>query len=187
METRNALATVRLRTQQSGATNSFHIKLTVWSRSFDHPNPSHRNALVTGVYLTQLAGTPGYFSNTQIKDRYGVDHTRLWAGADSGFKGYTEYDPGAGPPWGANTGIYDERCLTDPSCDLMRLQTYRTDPHKLLAFNYLIGPVTFDFDVELSAPPKAVKLVLGHIGGNGGNPAQRYALLPDEEFIVQLA
>jgi hypothetical protein len=145
--------------------------------------------LVKEVYLTQLTGSSHTVSNVVVTDRYGVDETGLWrrmgGGPEEGFEGYTEYDPGGGALWSARTGVYDERCLADPACDKMRLQTYLSSPHQITVFNYLIGPVTFSFDITLSAPPKAVRLVMGHVGGNGGNPAQRSAALPDEEFVIQ--
>ena len=55
----------------------------------------------------------------------------------------------------------------------------------MLIHNYLFGPVTFTFDINLSAAPTAVKLKMGLVGGNGGNPAQLYATLPSEEFVIQ--
>jgi len=166
----------------------------VWSRSYDHPDPGHRNAMIKEVHLTQLTGGTHSVSNLLITDRYGIDETELWkrggGGPEEGFKQYTEWVPPVGCPqgvpiaWGSYTGIYDERCLADPACDAMRLQTHRLPAHQIVVFNYLIGPVTFSFDFTPS-PPKAVRLVMGHIGGNGGIPARRYAILPDEEFIIQ--
>ncbi|MGH7516454.1 MAG: hypothetical protein ACREOC_03145 [Gemmatimonadales bacterium] len=67
----------------------------------------------------------------------------------------------------------------------MRLQTVRGTPEQLTAYNYLLGPLTFAFDIVLTAPPAALRLKLGHIGGNGGNPAQRSGTMPDEEFVIQ--
>jgi hypothetical protein len=137
-------------------------------------------------------------SNLRITDRYGIDETLLWSivlgGTEIGFEGYTELDTGGscGPGfpnalWGAFSGVYDERCLADPLCDARRLQTYRPNalPKQLLAFNYLLGPVTFAFDIALTAAPTAVRLSVGHVGGNGGNPSQRSATLPDETFVIQ--
>lgn len=168
----------------------------VWSHSYDHPDPLRRNALIKEVYLTHLAGQSHALSNVVIRDRYGVDESGLWTrragGQEVGFDGYIEWDaagqcgPGLNVVWGLFTGIYDERCLADFACDAMRLQTYSPGANKLSAFNYLLGPVTFDFDIALSAPPNAVKLVMGHNGGNGGVPAQRWALLPDEHFVIEV-
>lgn len=197
MPTRNALATARLRYEQRRPGEPYHVRLQVWSHSYDHPDASRRNALVIAAYITDLpAGTSATATNHRITDRYGVDHTMLWAGSGGGtqygFEGYTEGSShGRCPPdlpgvfWTAHSGIYDERCLADPACDAMRLQTYRHSQYQLANFNYLLGPVTFAFDIELSAPPTAVRLRLGHIGGNGGNPAQRQATLPNEEFVIR--
>jgi len=194
MPTRNALASVSLSSEQITPGGPFHVTLMVWSRSYDHPDPGHRNAMIKEVYLTQLTGSTHTLSNLRITDRYGIDETELWkrggGGPEEGFKQYTEWVPAAGCPqgvpiaWGSYTGIYDERCLADPACDAMRLQTHRLPAHQIVVFNYLIGPVTFSFDITPS-PPKAVRLVMGHIGGNGGIPARRYSILPDEEFIIQ--
>jgi hypothetical protein len=118
----------------------------------------------------------------------------LIGGTEIGFEGYTELDTvtpcGPGFPsvlWGAFSGVYDERCLADPLCDARRLQNYRASasPKQLGAFNYLLGPVTFAFDIALTAAPTAVRVRVGHVGGNGGNPSQRSATLPDETFVIQ--
>ena len=197
MPTRNALATIRLRYDQPAPKAPFRIAIQVWSHSYDHPNAARRNALVTGVYLVELeGGSSSGGTNPKITDRYGVDHTLLWAGtgggASWGYEGYTEGSShGRCPPdlpgvfWTANSGVYDERCLADPACDAMRLQTYRHSQYQLGNYNYLLGPVTFAFDLALSAPPRAVRIRFGHVGGNGGNPAQRTATLPDEEFVIR--
>jgi hypothetical protein len=153
---------------------------------------------VNGVYLTQLPAPPGpQGGGVHITDKYGVDETLLWrpmsSGTEMGFEGFTDLDTGT--PCAASypnvlftsyTGVYDDRCREDPACDARRLQTYMSNPTgvQLSAFNYLTGPVTFAFNADLSAPPTAVRLRMGHIGGNGGNPAQRWALLPDETFII---
>jgi hypothetical protein len=156
--------------------------------------------LVKGVYLTQLPSGPLSIANFRITDRYGVDSRQLFRSVsrpgELGWDGYMELDTGRpcapGYPnvlWGAYTGIYDDRCLADPACDSRRLQTYVGPPAggvQLVAYNYLIGPVTFSLDLTASAAPTAVRLDIGHIGGNGGNPAQRSATLPDETFVIQL-
>jgi hypothetical protein len=195
------LASVRLSSELRKG-GLYHVTIQVWSHSYDHPDPGHKNAIVDAVYLTQLAPSSNYqVTNVKITDRYGIDETLLWwpvNGPDVGFVGYVELDtrtpcqPGFPQVlWGAFTGVYDERCLADPACDARRLQTYVTtfpvSPGRigLTAHNYLIGPVTFAFDITLSAAPTAVKLRMGHVGGNGGNPAQRNATLPSEEFVVQ--
>jgi hypothetical protein len=197
MPTRNALASARLQYSQPAPGAPYHINLQVWSHSYDHPNAVHRSALVNAVYLTQLPLGPAYaVSNIVIKDRYGIDQTALWRRSngiqEEGFEGYTELDThGACGPgltnvlWSANSGIYDERCAADPSCDAKRLQTYLSLPEQLTAYNYLLGPVTFSFDIVLSAPPSAVRLQVGHIGGNGGHPAQRAATIPQEQLVIQ--
>ena len=199
MPVRNALATARLRYVQRAAGAPFHVTIQVWSHSYDHPDPARRSALVTGVYLVDLIGpNTGYpVSNVSITDRYGVDQTLLWtrtSGANQeGFEGYAEYDTGGvcghGLPsvfWGSYSGIYDERCLNDPAVDASRLQTYRTGNPQIGVYNYMLGPLTFSFDIALlSAPPTSVRLQLGHIGGNGGNPTQRSATLPNEEWTIR--
>ncbi len=197
MPTRNAFASARLRYAQAAGAGPYHVTLQIWSHSFDHPNPSRRSALVTGVFLTQLAPGPGYaLSNVGITDRYGVDQSGLWtrtSGAnEEGFEGYAEYDTGGacGPNlpnvfWSAFSGIYDERCLADAGTDARRLQTYRSAAEQVSVFNYVVGPLTFAFDIVVASPPAAVRVRLGLIGGNGGNPAQRSATLPDEEFVIQ--
>lgn len=193
MPAKNALASIRLRSVQLGG-GKFHVSIEVWSHSYDHPDPNHRNAIVNGVYLVQLPQSTNFaVANLKITDRYGIDETSLWTlalgGTSAGFDGYAERI-GGGPPsggWASYTGVYDERCLADPLCDARRLQTYRTGPTNstIAVFNYLLGPVTFAFDISLSAAPTAVKLKMGHVGGNGGNPAQRSASLPSEEFVFQ--
>jgi hypothetical protein len=197
MPTRNALAAARLRYAQAAPTAPYRVTLQVWSHSFDHPDPVRRSALVTGVFLTQLPPGTGYVvSNVAITDRYGVDQSGMWtrsSGAnEEGFAGYTEYDTagvcGHGLPsvfWAAFSGIYDERCLDDPSVDAFRLQTYRLSAPAVSVFNYIVGPLTFTFDIVLPSPPSAVRLRLGLIGGNGGNPAQRSPTLPDEQFVIR--
>jgi hypothetical protein len=203
LATRNALGAVRLSYAQRTKGSPYHVSIQVWSHSYDHPDPGHKNALVDAVYLTQLPqSTSLALTNARITDRYGIDETLLWmptiGGTEVGFEGYVELDTAApcrpGFPnvlWGAYTGIYDERCLADATCDARRLQTYVvplvSPPGRiqLAAYNYLIGPVTFSFDIVLSAAPTAVKLRMGHVGGNGGNPAQRSATLPNEEFVIR--
>jgi hypothetical protein len=156
--------------------------------------------MIKGVYLAQLPGALGtnyQVSNLRITDRYGIDETGLWTltrqSNEEGFDGLAAGDtnalarcvPDLGVMWSAFTGIYDERCLADRACDAMRLQTVRSAGSRLTVFNYLLGPLTFSFDIALPSPPRAVRLVIGQIGGNGGNPLQRTANLPDEEFVIQ--
>ena len=195
MPTRNALGSIRLSYTQSVPNGPYHITLQVWSHSYDHPDPARRSAAIRGVYLIQLTGgSPYNMSHVKIVDRYGVEQNSLWTGVsapnEAGFEGYVEVDTGKpcqpGFPnvlWGAYTGIYDERCLEDPACDRRRLQTIAQWP-QLTSFNYLLGPLTFSFDLALSAPPTAVRLRMSLVGGNGGNPAQRFYTLPDEGFII---
>jgi hypothetical protein len=198
MPTRNALAAARLRYAQAAPTAPYHVTLQVWSHSFDHPDPVRRSALVTGVFLTQLPPSTAYgVSNVAITDRYGVDQSGMWTRGggsvnEEGFVGYTEFDTGGAcgrslPSvfWGVFSGIYDERCLDDPGVDAFRLQTYRPSTPQVSVFNYIVGPLTFAFDIVLTSPPSAVRLRLGLIGGNGGNPAQRSPTLPDEQFVIR--
>ena len=199
MPARNALASASLTCDPKKGGGAFHVTLRVWSHSYDHPDPVRRNALIKKVKLAKLTGTNNPLSNVRITDRYGIEETSLWAtehgGAEVGFASYTEVGPVfLGPTgtsridviWGSYTGIYDDRCWADPACDAMRLQTHRLDQNRIAVYNYLIGPVTFSFDISQPAPPKAVKLVMGLISGNGGNPAQRSPALPDEEeFIIE--
>jgi hypothetical protein len=193
----NAFASVQLSYSQPVAGAAYKIALQVWNRSFDNPDPGRRSSIIKGVFLTQLTGTPNAVSNPRISDRYGIDETTFWAGTggfkEVGFDGYIEGDsarlgkckPDIGIMWSVFTGIYDERCLADTACDAMRLQTISSPQLRLTVLNYLIGPVTFSFDLATSSPPKAVRLVMALIGGNGGNPAQRWATLPEEEFVIQ--
>jgi hypothetical protein len=133
--------------------------------------------------------------NVRITDRGGIDSASMWGGinfpTEVGFDGYREVDTGRpcqpGFPnvlWGVYTGVYDERCLADPACDARRMQTHVKWP-QLVGFNYLISPVTFAFDIAIAAPPTAVRLRMSMIGGNDGNPAQRFSTLPDEIFTIQ--
>jgi hypothetical protein len=193
MPTGHALASVSLTCEPNGA-GVFHVTLQVWNRSYDHPEPGRRNALIKKVMLTRLSGNQNAPLNPHITDRYGIDETKFWTsdhGIDAGFDGYTEVGPvqiGANSIaviWGAYTGIYDERCMTDPNCDRMRLQSYRPDQYGLVAYNYLLSPVTFSFDIKQPAAPKAVSLTMGHIGGNGGDPARRSAVAGEEKFIIE--
>jgi hypothetical protein len=192
MPAQNALAIASLASDPIAG--GFHVTLQVWNRSYDHPDPARRNALITKVKLTRLAGNQNSVVKAHIVDRYGIDETRLWmtsSGLDAGFEGYTEVGPVTmgsttiGVIWGSYVGVYDERCLADPNCDRMRLQTNRPDQHRITVYNYLIGPVTFSFDIKQPTPPKAVRLTMGHIGGNDGNPGQRDSTLPDEEFTIE--
>ena len=194
MPARNALASLRLNYRPLATPNHLHVSLEVWSHSYDHPDPTHRNSLIVGVAMIPPPAI-GPVTNLRITDRYGVDQTLMWRGGGTDFFGYSEWDaadscaPGVyGVVWGNFTGIYDERCQADPACDSRRLQTYLTGPTflQIVAFNYVAGPITFAFDVAAPDPPKTFKLRMGHIGGNGGNPAQRWALLPDEEFTIQV-
>jgi hypothetical protein len=197
LPTQNALASVQLDYVQKASGSPYQVTLRVWNRSFDHPDPTHRSAIIKGVFLTQLPGTPNSVSNLRILDRYGIDETGFWAGGggfkEAGFDGYIEGDsarlgkcqPDIGIMWNAFSGIYDERCLADSACDAMRLQTIASPQLRVTVLNYLLGPVTFSFDFATSSPPKAVRLVMALIGGNGGNPAQRWAALPEEEFVIQ--
>jgi hypothetical protein len=195
MPTRNALATARL-THAKLKGGRYHIEIQVWSHSYDHPDPARRSAMVSEVYAAGLGPSGGYsVTNIKITDRYGVDETGLWRRRDganeTGFGGYTEYDTGGncGPSlpsvfWFSHTGIYDDRCPGDSACDAMRLQTWRATGTQIEVFNYLLGPVTFAFDLVTPKPPNSVRLVMSQIGGNGGNPAQRAAVLPNEEFTI---
>lgn len=197
MPTRNALATARLRYSQATPQAPYRVTIQVWSRTFDHPNPTHRSAMVSGVFLTQLPPSTGYaVANVAVTDRYGVDHSGLWvrtSGAnEEGFVGYKEYDTGGacGPNlpnvfWSAFSGIYDDRCLGDPAIDALRLQTAHVTAEQITAYNYLSGPLTFAFDIRLAGPPSSLRIRIGQVGGNGGNPAQRSATLPDQEFVIQ--
>jgi len=195
MPPQNAFASVRLDYLQKAAGAPYHVTLQVWNRSFDHPDPTQRSSIIKEVYLTQLPGAPGtnyQVSNAKVLDRYGIDHTGLWtrtsAYKEEGFDGYAMWDRGA-PDflviWAATSGIYDERCAADLLCDGMRLQTLRQSNSQISVFNYLLGPVTFSFDITMSGPPKAVKLKMSLIGGNGGNPAQRGNASAGEEFVIQ--
>jgi hypothetical protein len=195
MPTINALASARLRYKQLSP-GVYRCSLLVWSHTYDHSNAAGRSAVVSGVYLAQLpASTASLVATRSITDRYGVSHAGLWvptSGAgEEGWDGYTEYDSGGacgpGVPnviWGAWTGIYDERCAADPAVDAFRLQTSRVSAVEIAVFNYLPGPLSFEFDLKSPKPPAAVRLVLGLQGGNGGNPAQRNAALPNQEFTI---
>jgi hypothetical protein len=192
MPVKNAFASASL-TCDPIPGKKFHVTLKVWSHSYDDPNPARRNALIRKVELTGLAGNQNNVNNVQITDRYGIDETKLWtpsAGVDAGFDGYTEVGPvkigttSIPVIWGAYTGIYDERCLADAACDAMRLQTFRPDANRIAPFNYLLGPVTFSFDIAQPAAPKSVRLTMGLIGGNGGNPAQRSPAPGEDVFVI---
>jgi hypothetical protein len=192
MPVQNALASVRLDYAQKTSGAPYHVSLQVWNRSFDNPDPTRRSSIIREVSLTQLPDANWQVSNLRIRDRYGVDHTRLWAGTggyhEQGWDGYVEWDRGAPDHlviWSVFSGIYDERCAADTACDGMRLQTLRTSNEQITVFNYLLGPVSFSFDITMSAPPKAVKLKTSLIGGNGGNPAVRGNASAWEEFVVQ--
>jgi len=195
MPTRNALASARLSYTQATPTDPYRVTLQVWSHSYDHPTPSRRSAVVSGVKLTQLSQLPplpnpgSTITNVAITDRYGISHADLWTlgygGGEQGFVGHVEWDNGSKVVWSASSGIYDERCAADQTCDRLRLQTFRhTAVDEITVYNYLPGPLTFAFDIKLSAPPTAVRLQLSLQGGNGGNPAQRTPLLLDEEFVI---
>lgn len=193
MPAMNAFASASLTCDPIG-TGSFHVTLKVWNRSYDNPDPARRNTLLRKVGLTGLAGTQNSVRNPQITDRYGVDQTNLWmtvAGSvDVGFEGYTEIGPvkigttTIGVIWGAYTGVYDERCLYDPACDAMRFQTHRPNAHQISVFNYLLGPVTFVFDITQPTAPKSVRLSMDMIGGNGGDPDRRSAAPGADEFVI---
>ena len=192
MPVRNALAAASLGYTTLGP-GSFNVTLKIWSHSYDDPDPARRNAVIKKVLLTGLTGGPSTISNAHITDRYGVDQTALWkpqGGVDVGWGNYTELGPvkyGAttiNVVWGSHSGIYDERCALDLSCDAMRLQTYPVATHGIAIYNYMIGPMTFAFDFAHNAAPNAVKLTMGYIGGNNGIPAQRFSTLPDEEFVI---
>jgi hypothetical protein len=200
MPTRNALAAIRLTYARKRAPLPYRISIQVWSHSYDHPDPARRSAMIGAVYLSQLAVGGNHMpGNVQIVDRYGIDETRMWtpvsAATEAGFEGYIELDTGSpcqpGFPsvlWGVYSGIYDERCLADPACDAMRLHTYIPAPGyaQLAGYNYVAGPLTFNFDLSLPAVPTAVRLRMTQVGGNGGNPAQRNSLLPPETFTIQV-
>ncbi|MDH4132521.1 MAG: hypothetical protein OEV95_12025 [Gemmatimonadota bacterium] len=195
MATRNALATARL-SYRLLKPKLYRCSLMVWSRTYDHPTPMHRSAAVTGVFIAQLpATTTSLIATRSIKDRYGVSHSGFWVptigGGEEGWDGYAEYDTGgacgAGLPnvfWSASSGIYDDRCAADPAIDAYRLQTARPTAEQITVYNYLAGPVTFEFDFKSAKPPAAVRLVVGLQGGNGGNPAQLAPTLPNEEFTI---
>jgi hypothetical protein len=194
MPARNAFASASLDCVPKKGGGAFHVTLKVWSHSYDQADPQRRNALIKTVKLARLTGTQNPLSNVHITDRYGVDHTAFWpveqGGAEVGFVSYTEVGPvfigttRINVIWGSTTGIYDERCWADPACDSMRLQTVRVGQDQIAVFNYLLGPVTFSFDIAQPVAPKAVKLVMGYISGNGGNPAQRGPALLDEEIFI---
>jgi hypothetical protein len=194
MPTQNALAAVRLTSVRRRPPQAYHVTLEVWSHSYDHPDPVSRSAFIRTVSLTGLTTTAN-MTNVTVKDRYGVDQSSLMVGSTNPtnitFDGYREVDTGRpcqpGFPavlWGVYSGIYDQRCLADPVCDALRLQTLATWPG-LTGFNYISGPVTFDFDVGLAAPPKTVRLTMFFIGGNQGNPAQRFNNQPSETFTIE--
>ena len=97
MPTRNALAAIRLSYTQRTQRSPYHVRLQVWSHSYDHPDPARRNAIIREVWLTQLQGQNNSFSNVVITDRYNVDETLLWkpalGGSEVGWRGYTEWEP----------------------------------------------------------------------------------------------
>ena len=195
----NALATVQLDSVRRRPRDRYRVTIRAWSHTHDHPDPARRSAIVRGVYVSTLANAGGYTAdNISITDRYSVDHTDLFtqvSGADYfGFDGYRELDTAKpcrpGFPsvlWSAYTGIYDDECLNDAACDAMRLQTFHIPSSpQLSVFNYLRGPLTFRFDITLPAEPMGVRIRVGLIGGNGGNPAQRGPIgLPDDIFVIQ--
>jgi hypothetical protein len=165
----------------------FHVTLSVRSHSHQNPDPTKRCAAITEVYLTQLAPGEHSVANITIKDAYGVDHLDLWSqvsGDEEGFTGYTECDADGVAEWTSTSAIYDTACLHDDDVDAMRLQNYRSGDSTIAAFNYLSGPVTFEFDLEVAAAPTAVRLVFGLMGGNGGDATKRSASLPDESIVI---
>jgi hypothetical protein len=164
-----------------------HITLTVRSHTHQNPDPTKRCAAITEVYVTELAAGEHAVANITIKDAYGVDHLDLWSqvsGDEEGFTGYTECDSGGAVEWTSTSAIYDTACLHDPDVDAMRLQNFRSGDSSVAAFNYMSGPVTFEFDLEVAAPPKAVRLVFGLMGGNGGDATSRKAAQPDESVVI---
>jgi hypothetical protein len=183
-----ALATVSLHSTPAGA-GAFHVKLVDTSHTHRNADVAKRCAAITGVYLTELAAGSHTVTNTVITDHYGVNQTQLWtqrSGIDEGFGGYLEWDTGGHVAWISNSGIYDSACLHDAAVDARRLQTYRPTPDRVAAFNYIVSPVTFEFDITLAAKPKAVRLTIGFVGGNGGNPASHSPAFPDETLIIHV-
>ena len=197
MTVRNALASAQLTYTQKGAGAPYHVAIKVWSHTYDHPDPARRSALVTEVFLAELPQNAPIMTNVKIVDRYGVDQTMVFTGtiggSQQGWEGYKEFDTGGacGPQlpqvfWGAFSGIYDERCLADQTIDARRLQTYGIGSTQISVYNYILGPLTFSFDIALASPPTSVLLRVGRIGGNGGNPAQRTEVFPGhEEFLIR--
>jgi hypothetical protein len=197
MSTRNALATARIKASLGKKTKLWTVVLEVWNRSYDHPDPARRNSIIRTVELVDLPATSTAHDVElrSIVDRYGVSSMGLWEPIDGiqsvGFDGYVEYDVGGacGPDlpnvfWSAITGIYDERCLADPACDAMRLQTLRATPSQVSVFEYLIGPVTFTFTLDTFTPTAGIQITHSLIGGNGGDPTRRMSSIPDEQFII---
>ncbi len=190
----SALATVQLETRAKR--NGVHVRLRVWNRSFDDPDEERRSTRISAVYLCDLPQQPGYnVTNTHIRDRSGVDQISLWRSIggqnEFGFEGYQEWDVAGecGPDlpnvfWSALSGIYDERCLCHPACDARRLQSFSPDAISSVIYQYLVSPVTFEFDVNLKQAPRCVRLEITSIGGNGGDPAVRGGTNAIESFVV---
>ena len=173
---------VQLTTAPVGSQVAQRITVRVWNRSYDHPNPAKRNSLLSQLSLVALdlngaewstAWVPTYVSSV---DAGGADTTQFWTtvGWRSQFQliGYIEYsDPldNTRVQWSSTTGLYDERCQDDASCDADRVRS-QTLPGQYGACNYLTGPSVFTFEAPSLPPALGVNLRFTRIGGNGGTP-----------------
>ena len=159
------------------------ITVTVWNRSYDHPDPAKRNSLLWQLKLlglekdgcvSSLVWSPTFVGSV---DCGGGETSLFWlAGAgptELSLDGYTEHDdPMATMPgvqWGVMTGLYDERCAAEAACDANRVRS-RITLRRLFEFNYLARQSVFTFQAPILPPAIGVNLRFANIGGNNGVP-----------------
>jgi len=183
-------AAVQLNASQDSA-GLWNIALKVSSLTYDAASAARRCSLITRVRLVDLPapGSGGYqFKLRSIGDRHGINVSHLWMQEQGqgfvGFVGYKELtaflkQPSVGATaWQSFSGVYDDRCAADPDSDKYRYQTVpvgasgNAPVDRLMAFNYLRGPVTFEFTIDRFQRPARIQITLGLIGGNGGQPDQ---------------
>ena len=186
----SAPAAVQLNASQDAA-GLWTVALRVSSLTYEEASAARRCSLITRVRLVDLPApsSGGYQLNLgSIRDRHGINVSRHWMHEQgqrfAGFVGYKELtvflkQPSVGvTAWQSFSGIYDDRCAADPDYDKYRYQTVpvgasgNAPVDRLMAFNYLRGPVTFEFTIDRFQRPARIQITLGLIGGNGGQPDQ---------------
>jgi hypothetical protein len=146
-----------------------HLRISVWSRSYDDPHLVARNSLISEIKFLQPETDA---SNASVFDRAGADVTSYFMRGASSLEGYREGFDGAQVRWTSIAGVYDERCATDLTVDSQRRlnEIIPGPPFPSVRFySYLVSPIRIELSVDVLPAQLGFAFVRRYIGGRQGD------------------